>query len=376
MQQPKRLRLKNILNFVLLLVFITPNLVQAAPPPPLAPTPEPSISSQTLPVNDWAENILAKIPTYHFDKVGQLYYRDPETGNDLPIPLHETNRHETIEYTPVKRVLFFIIHYDGAAIKRPDGKFNTVFNTLRGLNDGRLASVHFCVDSYPTNPLGEMYEGMGVIMTQAPNPMPYRGRHVIIGKDKQGNEDRNAYVNAEYFEIFGIRSNLIPFALGGNKDIDGYSLAMEMTGEGLSKDFPFNFPPDQEIANTLGLIIAVANRYNLKVWDILGHNEVQQKPDPGEEFMLTLRYLLGIIWMRRSFPLPAGFLNDQPYDYFARVRWYHKLKMADWRYMMWNRFFGMDSFIEALDPPEVALPLLGRRGWLDPRYQSNQFQTE
>jgi hypothetical protein len=97
---------------------------------------------------------------------------------------------------------------------------------------------------------------------------------------------------------------------------------VEQSGNDFSKYFPANMPPNREIANLLSLTAAVARRYDLKIWDILGHNEVQQKPDPGNEYMAILRFLLAQLYQQQPDYFPQNFLVDEPSVFFEKLKAY------------------------------------------------------
>lgn len=94
----------------------------------------------------------------------------------------------------------------------------------------------------------------------------------------------------------------------------------------------------------LGLIKAVSKRYDIPVWDVIAHHEVQEKADPGEEYMLTIRYLLGIMYMRDREGFANDFLGgDSLGEYFVKLKQYAIKKMGEERYSKWDRVYGMDE---------------------------------
>ena len=291
--------------------------------------------------------ILEKTPKMNFDDQGNLYFQ--EKGSDLvkEVLVVETERYKVLPYKELSDVKFFIIHYDGAPeIRMPTGEKRTVFNTLNGLN-GNFLSVNFCVDSYPLS--NEIIEGrgLGVIQSQKPNEIPYEGRQIYIGHDTDGRPDLNSVYTSKFFSDLGVDTELVPFVESGNKDFNSYSLSLEQVGMDFSKRFPDSFPPVQQLANVLGLVKAACERYEIKAWDVVGHHEIQEKADPGDEYMLTLRYLLGIEYIIEGENLPHDFLGtDTPQEYFSKLREYAIAKMGEERYMVWNEIYGMDYLFD------------------------------
>jgi hypothetical protein len=291
--------------------------------------------------------ILEKMPKMNFDDQGNLYFQEKESNLVKEVLVVETKRHKQFPYEQLSDVKFFVIHYDGAPENRAStGEKRTVFNTLNGLNSN-LLSVNFCIDSYPLS--NEIIEGkgLGVIQSQKPNEMPYKGKHVYIGYDTDGRPDLNSVYTSNLFSDLGVNTELVPFVEGGNKDFNSYSLSLEQVGMDFSKRFPDSFPPIQQLANVLGLVKAACERYGIKAWDVVGHHEIQEKADPGDEYMLTLRYLLGIEYIIEGENLSHDFLGtDTPQEYFSKLREYAVAKMGEETYMVWNEIYGMDYLFD------------------------------
>lgn len=291
--------------------------------------------------------ILEKMPNMNFDDQGNLYFQEKGSNLVKEVLVVETERHKVHPYEQLNDVKFFVIHYDGAPENLAyTGEKRTVFNTLNGLNSN-LLSVNFCVDSYPLS--NEIIEGkgLGVIQSQKPNEIPYKGKHVYIGYDTDGRPDLNSVYTSNFFSKLEVDTELVPFVESGNKDFNSYSLSLEQVGMDFSKRFPDSFPPIQQLANVLGLVKAACERYGIKAWDVVGHHEIQEKADPGDEYMLTLRYLLGIEYIIEGENLPHDFLGtDTPQEYFSKLREYAIAKMGEERYMVWNEIYGMDYLFD------------------------------
>jgi len=291
------------------------------------------------------KDILSLQPELNFDESGDLYFS--EDGEETSILTIETDRHLIYPYEQLDGVKFFVIHYDAGPQTLVSGEYRTVLNTMNGLNREGNPSVQFCVDSYPVNDEFVGKNGVGIILSQDTGPMPYKGRHVMIGYElATGREDLNRVITADLYEQVGVGQDFVDFIRAGYKDFDSFSLGVEQVGTNYSLNFPEQFPPKQQIANVLALVEAASERYGLSVWDIVGHHEIQEKNDPGDEYMLTLRYLLGLSYLLDE-QLPDDFLEtDDPYDYFVKLKNYSISRMGEDRYSKWNEIYGLDSVIE------------------------------
>jgi hypothetical protein len=291
------------------------------------------------------KEILSIQPELSFDENGKLYYEEGESTN--PVLTVETDRHLYFPYEQLSDVKFFVIHFDGAPQTLASGEYRTVLNTVNGLNRSGKPSVQFCVDSYPVSDEFVDKNGVGVILSQATGPMPYKGRNVIIGYDlATGREDLNRVKTADLYEEVGVGKDFVDFIRAGYKDFESFSLALEQVGTNFSYNFPEQFPRNQQIANVLALVEAASERYGLSAWDIVGHHEIQEKSDPGDEYMLTLRYLLGLSYLLDE-QLPDDFLEtDDPYDYFTKLKDYSIARMGEDRYSDWDDIYGLDGVIE------------------------------
>jgi peptidoglycan/xylan/chitin deacetylase (PgdA/CDA1 family) len=296
------------------------------------------------------KEIFSLVPNLTLDQEGNLFFEN-DREELRPVLLLETERHLTYPYEPVQDVKFFVIHYDSAPLKLVSGDYRTVFNTLNGLNRKEKPSVHFCVDPYPITDDLTQEDGLGLILSQQPNEIPYKGRHVQIGINLEtGAEDVDRVKTARLYEEVGIGSRFVNFVDSGEKDFNSYSLGVEQIGTNYSLNFPEQFPPNQQISNVLALSKAVASRYDLTVWDIVGHNEIQEKSDPGDEYMLTLRYLLGLSHAQDNSEFPEDFLGgDSPSEFLLKLRNYSIAKMGEGRYEVWNEIYGLDEVLRELE---------------------------
>lgn len=304
---------------------------------------------EELEISYQIEEILRLIPFVKIDAEGKLLYMDETTFQEKEVSTIETVRHQFMPYEEMKEVKFFVVHYDGAPLLLNNGEYRTAQNTINGLNRTGLPSVQYCVDPYVINNNPVDVGGYGIIQSQKPNDLPYQGNHVLIGVDSEGNPDNNYIRTSKVFKQIGISSELIDFANERNTDFDSFAIGAEQVGTDFSKYFPVNFPPNQEMANMVALIKAVSNRYALGIWDILSHEEIQQKADPGHEYMLTIRYAFGIMYIFNKDSLPDNFLRDNPKEYFRKLREYAIEIMGEERYEKWDSIYDLDRFIDSLN---------------------------
>ena len=157
-----------------------------------------SFDVEDIVLSSEVSEILTLTPSVEFDQEGQLFFKE---DNQLkPVSIFETDRHLTYPYEKMKEVKFFVIHYDAGPANLSTGKPRTVFNTLNGLNGIGLPSVQFCIDSYPITNKAQDDKGMGIILSQKPSELPYKGRHIGIGKNLEtGEPDINRIKTAELF---------------------------------------------------------------------------------------------------------------------------------------------------------------------------------
>lgn len=175
-----------------------------------------------------------------------------------------------------------IVHYDGAPSISWTGKQRYADSTINGLNRNgtRGPVVHWCVDGEACN----SNRGFGILQTHIPSgeKNPYIGRHLGIAL-----EDMNAETTSSKIQK---HTGYTPkWMKDGKEALHTNTIGFEQIGDNFTYDVPNQMPSKQQIANVLGLTIACMKRYDLGIWDVVGHIEVQQKSDPGGEFMAVLR---------------------------------------------------------------------------------------
>ena len=282
------------------------------------------------------EGNLKVEPAFHED-VSQLVAQRP-TRYSL-----ETS----VESNLVMGVKLLVVHFDGAD-KDNRGKPRTAQSTINGLN-GNYASTHWCVDEYPINPNGDERVGFGIVQTQKASGVeqrPYQGAHVLIGINlKTKAPDVTRIKTMERFEKLGIKSNLKELIAAGDNDYDKFSVGFEQVGARFSIGFPSNFPSERQIANVLSLTIAAMKQFGLKAWDVVGHKEIQEKDDPGAEFMATLRFLLGVAAIRKNIPSRLVFEGGSRTEYFDKIRDYLIILRGEEAYKRWESYMGFEDFV-------------------------------
>lgn len=310
-----------------------------------------AVKDEALVLNERVESILSQVIPLSFDKQGNLMLRESRDKAGNCVVSMPTQRSKEYQKTNnrVKETKLLVVHFDGASSFRNSGKARNARNTLYGL-DGNNASVHWCVDEFQINPEGNDDIGYGILQTQPasgdPNK-PFKGRHVTIGVElATGRPDLNRIYTGNLLNKLGLRSNLNNLIEAGIKDIDSYSVGFEQIGWYYSSNFPSNFPPEKQISNVLSLTLATIKQFDLGPWDIVGHNEIQEKPDPGNEFMATLRFLVGIYLLeQRSEERLSASEFTVFKNYFNDIGKYLKEKSGEHRFNRWNEYIGFDKFI-------------------------------
>ena len=288
-----------------------------------------------------------------FDRDGNLRLL-PSFHEDIPQPIAQQptrySQETSVATNLVLGVKLLVVHFDGAD-KMNRGRARTAQSTVNGLN-GNYASTHWCVDEYPVNPNGDEKKGFGVVQTQKASGVaqrPYQGAHVLIGINlKTKAPDVTRLKTMEMFEKLGIKSKLKELIEAGDNDYDKYSVGFEQVGARFSIGFPGNFPTELQIANVLSLTTAVMKEYGLSPWDVVGHKEIQEKDDPGAEFMATLRVLLGVAAIRKAVPGKLVFGEGETSKYFDTIKKYLIILRGEEAYDIWQSYMGFEDFVRTL----------------------------
>lgn len=314
-------------------------------------------------IGEEIKEILSLTPKMAFDEKGNLHYVN-SNNIQKPVVLMQTNhdlyRPENEAGQKVKKVRLLIHHFDGGEeYSFLMGQNRTAERTVHGLNNPKGGStgpftptVHFCVDGYPINTDGDKKSGYGILQSQKGSgevDHPFKGQHVMIGINLQnGKPDINRIYTKESMQKFGINSNLISIVEKNGTDIDSLSVAYEQIGCRYSRNFPENFPSNRQIANTLGLTLAVSEQYKLSPWDNVAHIEIQEKPDTGYEHINLMRYLFGVSALIGKANPELVFGKDSPSEYFLKIKKYFIDRAGSDRYKQWNDVYRMDEFMSYL----------------------------
>lgn len=319
------------------------------------------VPREVLPLKPTHERLSAILELYtplSFDKAGNLMIlpKHREGGVMRPVSLIPTrySQEKSVESNLVAAVKLLVVHFDGAD-KEGKGGVRTAASTVNGLNGAYTSSTHWCVDEYPLNPWGDEQKGFGILQTQIASGIPdrpYQGAHVLIGINlKTGAPDVNRIKTLARFEKLGINSNLKELVEAGDNDYDKFSVGFEQVGARFSIGFPSNFPTDRQIANALSLTMAVMNQYGLRAWDVVGHQEIQEKDDPGAEFMATLRFLLGVAAIKRYVPDSLVFEGKSKEEYFEKLKQYLITLRGETAFGLWSDYIGFDDYLAGKKKP-------------------------
>jgi hypothetical protein len=177
----------------------------------------------------------------------------------------------------------------------------TITGYLRGFNhnqikDGNhtLTSAHFLVGDSPVNSLDD---SINVIQTQKPSPsgVPYLASSLTVNVPREKVEIRSKFLRAAeklHYQDQAYDPIIIDICNELVIDPNRRSIAIEVTGLDFDDHYRLS---DQKIANVVSVIWALMKRYHIPASDLVGHHEIQMdKRDPGDKFMATIRYLVGI----------------------------------------------------------------------------------
>jgi hypothetical protein len=259
----------------------------------------PKIRLASLP--DFAAQVLSLAPRLKIDQAGYLVNLDAPGGTTrMPQAQTQWNLQHSADYDRLLTSYpwVIVVHWFG----NTEDNRNKLDAYMRGFDGLRTlagreqrTSAHFLVGRYAASQDSD--KTISIVQTQKPGPggIPYLASHIYYLTSADLKE-RTYFIRA-LDEI----SRLNPGAHSGLQDIysrpqidpNYYTLAIEM--DGYNFDDPDFFPPAQQIANLLGLVWALMERYQIPASAVLGHDEIDlRKSDPGKKFMATVRYLLGL----------------------------------------------------------------------------------
>ncbi|OGM17864.1 hypothetical protein A2V61_00125 [Candidatus Woesebacteria bacterium RBG_19FT_COMBO_47_8] len=315
------------------------------------------IPENAIETNERISDILSKTTPLGFDAEGNLIkLKTGKNGEDSGISLIPTYRNE-VERNPMQEVRLLVVHYDGGERYRLSGAERTALNTVWGLNgndpdgNGLGPTVQWCVDNSPIARNDSGIGGYGILQTQTAsgNPLlPDRGLHVYISPIHPELDPSRART-VERFDSLGITSKLKGIVEAGITDFNSYAVGYEQIGTRFEERFPSDIePPRLQFAHTLSLCIAAMRQFGLTPWDVVGHHEIQQKSDPGDYHMATLRFLLGVAALKGKIENRLVFGREEPMVYFSRLERYLRLVDRYGIYEDWNRWVGFDELVASL----------------------------
>ena len=316
--------------------------------------PQGTDSREFLNLNERVSEILSLVEPLSFDIQGNLV-KETIDGSSERIETIPTkfSRHQEKQ---VESVDLLVVHYDGndRYWDLGDYKVERHAESIVWLLDRNGFSVHWCVDGFP---IGEKEEGVesgyGVLQTHKTSgdtSLPLVGAHV---KMEVGDETK--LETLEIFKSLGINSNLQSLYERRVGSFNFHTAGFEQVGTQFDLGFPSKNQADsQQLANALSLTVAVMRQFNLSAWDVVGHHEVQKfKFDPGDYYMATLRFLLGVAALQDKAPNDLVFSNyrgpKKEKRYFETIYQYLEQRKPYGYLWHWKDYVGYDDFMDSLN---------------------------
>jgi hypothetical protein len=307
-------------------------------------------------LNERVAEIMALVEPLGFDAEGNLcQLKAGKNGPDCRLSLIPTHFNE-VRREPMEAVKLLVVHYDAGERYRENGVERTALNTVNGLNgndpdgNGIGPSVHWCIDNFPIQRNETGAGGFGILQTQEASGdpfLPFAGLHVSTAPS---DVDPNRTRTRDRFVGLRIDSNLNGLVADDDRDFNLVSLGYEQVGTYFEERFPSDVePPRRQLANAVSLCLAVMTEFHLSPWDIIGHHELQQKSDPGDYHLATLRFLLGVAAIQGKIRPQLVFGNESARIYFDKVADYLVLVDRYGRFNAWKQFVGFDAFVDSLD---------------------------
>lgn len=254
------------------------------------------------------QTILRLVPAISINPAGIFVLHDGAATAGQPLPLAQTqwNREHPKPWDRLStgKPWAIVLHWYG-----DDSSFDrSLEGYLRGFDAQRR--VNWWGPSYTTNTSAHVLVGggsldssrlataqaIGILATQAPDAdgTPFTASH-LQPLDYQAHSEKRQYFVRALYELEqrrqGSHSILQDWFDGPRQDANQVSLAIELTGGAF--EAPGRAPSSQQVANSLAVVMALMQRYNIHASDVLGHHEIQiDKPDPGKPFMTSIRCLL------------------------------------------------------------------------------------
>jgi hypothetical protein len=274
-------------------------LLAALQPPAL-----PGLRLEDLPERMAA--ILSRVPDVLMTAQGALLLRDAGGQVRGRLPLRPTawnlEHSRPYEKLTTKAPWGIVLHWFGDK----DDFVGTIDAYLRGFDGlrkvgGELTrtSAHFLIGpGEPTPSAMRRGEQVAIVQTQAAaaDGTPYIAAH-IQGVDYQAYQEHTHYFANALLRMRqadpGLQNLLLDLCAQPGIEPNQRTIGIEISGH--SFDQPGRTPPDQQIANVIGVIWALMARYRIPASNLLGHHEIQLgKADPGKGFMALMRCLIGV----------------------------------------------------------------------------------
>ena len=340
----------------------------------------PSMAIDQLP--DQIADIIERVPTTMIGDDGYLSV----AGNTIPctgrVPQART-RWNVQHSTPYDRLAGdvpwgIVLHWFGDT----ESKSLDLNGYLRGFNGRRRegdmvinTSAHFLVGNAVPS-LAPADKEIGIIQTQAPDTdgVPFQAAHVR-GLSIEPHENQKQYFVRSYdtlakrdATVHSLLQDLYNTQTSPWYHPNMRTIAIEITGTHFDDDFP----GPQKIANVIGVVWALMQRYRIFANRLLGHHEIQMnKGDPGKQFMAMIRFLVGVKALIQPDPLMKlltfgqhisadGDMEQAVTRYFKLVRDYHTLTTKPIQVYAWEALSHYWQVYGLADPSAQTLKTAAR----------------
>lgn len=309
--------------------------------------------SEFLLLNDRVSEILSFTVPLAFDPEGNLLQRTKDGQNQQVSAI--PTKYSLQQEDKVESVSLLVVHNDGNSRfwELENYRVERHAESIVWLLDRNGLSAHWCVDGFPIGEKQKGISGYGVLQTHKPSGdvnFPRYGAHVRMEV-----EDDHKLKTLEIFKNTKIDSNIQELYRANVKSFNFHTVGFEQVGRDYDLNFPIeNQPDNQQIANALSLSIAVMKQHRLTPWDVVGHHEVQElKIDPGDYYMATLRFMLGVAAIEGKAPKNLVFAHfrgrRRELKYFGTIYKYLKQRKPYGRLDAWKDYIGFNNVMNSLE---------------------------
>lgn len=310
------------------------------------------------------ESIRSKFTPIEFDRYGNLNLvrRSGWHSTLIQLPNRSTNyglKRTSPEYQ-IDSLELLVMHWDGVGRFDLANRERTAYQEKNAFNSPSLnppdgLAINFALDDFPISTNEPAYVGSGVLSTMPTIDAyrPYRATHVNTPlSDKTPDRTVTLFtlcnINSRLSKLCWERSfSKLDAKYGADAFLffDYHSIACEQPGTYFSTSFPDNFPYDQQIANGVSLAHAALG-LGLSPWDVVGHHELYAKDDPGDEYMFTIRFLLGAFTYTGETQFERVFRGDSPTQYFQKLKDYFITRTkSSARFQTLDNYLGFRQFL-------------------------------